>query len=215
MSPPDTRSIDNRVLGDVGTKLVFENERVRVWELDLQPGAKSDVHRHDLDYLIVQIEGDRIAAVPEPDSAGKYNQYIEVAAEPGKVTYLTRGGIETAVNVGKRRYRELLIELKYRWLVLGDILRRHAVVRGTKTAYVIGNHRVTYGAFHQRSNRLARALRRLGVARGDRVAVMANNCVEYPLIYFAVIKLGAIVVPVNARFTPGEVTNIVTHSEAD
>ena len=104
--------MDNRVLGSVGTRVVLENDRVRVWELDLEPGARSDVHRHDLDYLLVQIEGDRIAAVPEPDSGGKYTQYIEAQAEPGKVSYNTRGGIETAVNVGMRRYREILIELK-------------------------------------------------------------------------------------------------------
>lgn len=101
-----------RRLGNVGTKLLFENERVRVWELALEPGERSDVHRHDLDYLLVQIEGDRIAAEPEPDSAGKYRDYIEVAATPGKVTYIERGGIETAVNTGARRYREILIELK-------------------------------------------------------------------------------------------------------
>ena len=101
-----------RTLGTVGTTLLFENDRVKVWEMDLAPGAKSDVHRHEMDYLIVQIEGDRIAAVPEPDSGGKHTQYIEVEATPGKVSYLTRGGIETAVNVGRRRYREILIELK-------------------------------------------------------------------------------------------------------
>jgi beta-alanine degradation protein BauB len=101
-----------RVLGNVGTTLLLENDRVRVWEMDLEPGAKSDVHQHDLDYLIVQLEGDHIAAVPEPDSGGKYTAYIEVKAEPGKVSYMTRGGIETAVNVGQRRYREILIELK-------------------------------------------------------------------------------------------------------
>lgn len=104
--------MSNRVLGSIGTTLVLENDRLRVWELDLEPGAKSDVHKHDLDYLIVQIEGDRIAAAPEPDSGGKYTQYIEVEAQPGKVSYITRGGIETAVNVGTRRYREILIELK-------------------------------------------------------------------------------------------------------
>ena len=104
--------MNQRPLGNIGTRLLFENARVRVWELDLEPGAKSDVHRHELDYLIVQIEGDRIAAAPEPDSAGEYKRYIEVEAQPGKVTYLRRGGIETAVNVGKRRYREILIELK-------------------------------------------------------------------------------------------------------
>jgi fatty-acyl-CoA synthase len=100
-------------------------------------------------------------------------------------------------------------------LVLGDILRRHAAVRGGKTAYVVGDDRVTYAAFHARSNQLARALARLGVGRGDRVAVMATNRVEYPIVYFAVLKLGAIVVPVSARFTAGEVAAVVGHAEAD
>ena len=106
MSKPD------RVLGHVGSRLLFENDRVRVWELCLEPGARSAVHRHDLDYLLVQIAGDRIAAIPEPDSGGKHTQYIEAQVEPGRVSYLTRGGIETAVNVGHQPYREILIELK-------------------------------------------------------------------------------------------------------
>jgi acyl-CoA synthetase (AMP-forming)/AMP-acid ligase II len=99
-------------------------------------------------------------------------------------------------------------------LVLGDILRRHARVRGDKTAYVVGDERVTYAAFHTRSNQLARALTRLGVRRGDRVAVLAPNRIEYPLVYFAVVKLGAIVVPVNARFTAAEVAAVVEHADA-
>ena len=100
-------------------------------------------------------------------------------------------------------------------LVLGDILRRHAQVRGAKTAYVVGAERVTYADFHALSNRLAHALARLGVRRGDRVAVLAANRVEYPVIYFGVLKLGAIVVPVNARFTAAEVANVVHHAEAE
>ena len=76
-------------------------------------------------------------------------------------------------------------------LLLGDILRRHAAVRGDKLAYVVGPDRVTYGAFHARSNQLARALARDGVRRGDRVAVLATNRAEYPVVYFAAIKLGA------------------------
>jgi fatty-acyl-CoA synthase len=99
-------------------------------------------------------------------------------------------------------------------LLLGDILRRQAIVRGAKTAYVVGAERVTYDAFHRRSNRLARALARLGVRRGDRVAVLATNRVEYPVVYFAALKLGAIVVPVNVRFTADEVAHVVDHAEA-
>ena len=101
-----------RVLGDVATTLLFENERVRVWELDLAAGERSATHRHDLDYVLVQIEGDRIAAVPEADSRGAYREYIEADVVPGRARYIARGGIETAVNVGRRRYREILVELK-------------------------------------------------------------------------------------------------------
>jgi fatty-acyl-CoA synthase len=100
-------------------------------------------------------------------------------------------------------------------LLLGDILRRQARVRGEKTAYILGTERVSYRAFHARSNQLARALQRLGLRRGDRVAVLAGNRIEYPLVYFASIKLGAIVVPVNARFTSAEVATVMNHSEAE
>lgn len=101
-----------RALGDVATRLLFENDRVRVWEMDLAPGARSATHRHELDYVLVQIDGDRIAAEPEPDSGGHFKSYIEAAVAPGKTRFIARGGIETAINVGERRYREILIELK-------------------------------------------------------------------------------------------------------
>jgi hypothetical protein len=101
-----------RRLGDVATKLLFENERVRVWEMRLGPGEEGDVHRHDLDYVLVQIEGDRMAVVPEPDSGGAYRDYLEADVLPGNAIFIARGGIEKAKNVGKRAYREILIELK-------------------------------------------------------------------------------------------------------
>jgi beta-alanine degradation protein BauB len=101
-----------RTLGDVATRLLFENERVRIWEMDLPPGGRSDTHRHEVDYVLVQIEGDRIAAQPEPDAGGPYRQYLEADVVPGRARYIARGGIETALNVGQRRYREILIELK-------------------------------------------------------------------------------------------------------
>lgn len=101
-----------RILGDVATRLLFENDRVRVWEMDLAPGARSATHRHDLDYVLVQIEGDRIAAEPEPDTEGTFRTYIEAEVVAGKARFIARGGIETAVNVGQRRYREILVELK-------------------------------------------------------------------------------------------------------
>ena len=101
-----------RVLGNVATRLVLENDRVRIWEMDLAPGEQSATHRHDCDYVLVQLEGDRIAARFEPDTAGTLRDYVEGDVAPGKTRYIARGGIETAINVGTRRYREILIELK-------------------------------------------------------------------------------------------------------
>ena len=101
-----------RTLGDVATRLLFENDRVRVWEMNLGPGERSATHRHDLDYVLVQLEGDRIAADFEPESAGAHKGHVEGTVELGKTRFIGRGGVETAVNVGERRYREILIELK-------------------------------------------------------------------------------------------------------
>jgi beta-alanine degradation protein BauB len=101
-----------RTLGDVASRVLFENDRVRIWEMDLAPGESSDVHEHTLDYILVQVAGDRIAGVPEPDTKGPYKEYIEADVVPGNAIYVEKGGIETAKNVGEQRYHEILIELK-------------------------------------------------------------------------------------------------------
>lgn len=101
-----------RVLGDIGTEVIFENERVRIWRMHLEPGERSAVHRHDLDYILVLLNGDRIAAEPEVDTAGPVTERLEADVVPGATVYLTRGGVETAVNVGAEPYDEIIIELK-------------------------------------------------------------------------------------------------------
>ena len=53
-----------------------------------------------------------MAVVPEPDSGGSYRQYLEAEVFPGQAIFIERGGIETARNVGRRAYREILVELK-------------------------------------------------------------------------------------------------------
>ena len=101
-----------RVLGGVGTKVVFENDRVRIWELVLAPGEKSDVHRHDLDHILVLVSGDRIAVQPEPDTGGPYKDYLAADVIPGMAVFVPRGGVETAINVGAEPYVEVIVELK-------------------------------------------------------------------------------------------------------
>ncbi|MCU1380378.1 MAG: hypothetical protein JWN29_3361 [Acidimicrobiales bacterium] len=105
-------STDERVLGPVGSEIVFENDRVRIWQLRLAPGERSAIHRHELDNILIQIAGDRIAAEPEPDTEGPYREYIEAEPIPGAAIYVTRGGVETAVNTGTQPYLEVIVELK-------------------------------------------------------------------------------------------------------
>jgi fatty-acyl-CoA synthase len=99
-------------------------------------------------------------------------------------------------------------------LLLGEIVRRHARHRGERTAYVIGPVRVTYGQLNALANRFAHVLRGLGVGRGDRVATLAMNRLEYPALYFAAAKLGAIHVPLNFRWKADEVRYALAQSEA-
>jgi len=93
-------------LGNVATRLLFENERVKVWEMDLAPGQSSDLHRHGLDYLLYILEGTTIDA-DRPD--GESQSY---PVRPGQLIWVPRGGTERAVNRSATRFRELLVELK-------------------------------------------------------------------------------------------------------
>ncbi|MBY0278597.1 cupin [Candidatus Binatia bacterium] len=96
-------------LGPVAGTILLEDERVRVWSMTLAPGEASPLHRHELDYLIVLVAGDRIAAVPGPDSTRAPR---ESAVTPGRTVFLRAGETEWAVNTGATEYREILIELK-------------------------------------------------------------------------------------------------------
>ena len=91
---------------------MFEDDQVRVWVLRLAPGERSAVHAHELDHLLIQISGDRIAVEPEHDAQGPHRDYLEAPVIPGMVAHVPKGGIETAVNVGEEPYYEVIVELK-------------------------------------------------------------------------------------------------------
>jgi mannose-6-phosphate isomerase-like protein (cupin superfamily) len=93
-------------LGNVATRILFENDRVRVWEMLLEPGESSDLHRHGLDYLLYIMEGTSIDA-DRPDGTS-----TRFPIHPGQLVWVERGGTERAVNRSTTRFRELLVELK-------------------------------------------------------------------------------------------------------
>jgi hypothetical protein len=106
--------MDERVFGGIASNVLFENDRVRVWEMSLQPGEESDLHRHELDYVMIQISGDKMGAKFEPDSGGPWGAlgYVEGEVAPGNVLFAERGGIEKAVNIGQKPFYEIVVELK-------------------------------------------------------------------------------------------------------
>ena len=97
---------DDRPLGNVAQKLLFENELVRVWEMNLAPGERSDRHRHDLPYMLCVLEGSRVDA--EIEGSG----HIEIPVQQGSVFFVPPGSTETAINTSADHFREILIEFK-------------------------------------------------------------------------------------------------------
>jgi acyl-CoA synthetase (AMP-forming)/AMP-acid ligase II len=87
--------------------------------------------------------------------------------------------------------------------VFGDIARANALAFGGKTAFIEGGRAFTFGQVNERMNRLSNALARLGVAKGDRVAILSRNRAEYVEAY-GVAKSGLVAVPLNWRLTARE-----------
>ena len=63
-------------------------------------------------------------------------------------------------------------------------------------------------------NRVARGFLRLGIRAGDRVCVMVSNCPEFLYAWFGLMKIGAILVPINSAFRRTETQYIVQHAGA-
>ena len=73
---------------------------------------------------------------------------------------------------------------------------------------------LTYGELWDRATRVAGGLRRMGIDRGDRVAIRLLNGIDWVLAFIGVQLLGAVAVPVNTRFTDDEVAYVVDDSGA-
>lgn len=80
---------------------------------------------------------------------------------------------------------------------------------------VLGGDRVTYQQLWDRSARVAGGLRAAGVRPGDRVANRHGNSLEWCLGFWGTLMAGAVVVPVNTRFSEDEVSYVVTDAGAD
>jgi len=93
-------------------------------------------------------------------------------------------------------------------------LERSALVFPDKIAIKFNEQSYTYADFHGRVNRFASALRKAGLEPGDRVAFICSNIPALLEAHYGVALAGGILVPINVRFTAGEVAYILNHSSA-
>lgn len=88
------------------------------------------------------------------------------------------------------------------------ILEGAAAQYAEKTAIVLNNQRLSYADLDECSNKVANALIGMGVGKGDRVAVLLSNCPEFVVIFFGIVKAGAIVSPLDIKYTAYELTSL-------
>ncbi|MCK1292467.1 acyl--CoA ligase [Bradyrhizobium sp. 30] len=126
----------------------------------------------------------------------------------------TRGHLQERVANSLRKIEEL--ELAYQTTTLGQLVSMRARTHGSALAIDIfeRGERATYAQMDRRSNSCAHALRRFGVRKGDRVGMMLPNRIEFPVLWFALAKLGAVMVPINMYYTPREVDFVLRDTQA-
>jgi len=113
-----------KVGSNVGSKVVFENDRVRVWDFELQPGEETEMHRHDHSYIWYAIaggpldtedeNGQKLGVFDIPTGAVfniRHNgEELEILSEAGQGSKFPL--THKAKNIGDTPYREILIEFK-------------------------------------------------------------------------------------------------------
>ena len=87
---------------------------------------------------------------------------------------------------------------------LPDWLARRAALHPARPAIIAGDETYSFAALHAWADQLAAQLAALGVAKGDRVAILARNSPAYAAVVHAAPRLGAILVPLNTRLAPAE-----------
>lgn len=96
---------------------------------------------------------------------------------------------------------------------IGSLLTRHARYRPDHTAVVFNERRLSFSEFNLSVNRLANAFLDLGISKGDKIATILPNCLELLEVYWAVAKIGAVVVPLSTLTRGKGLVNLLQDSD--
>ena len=103
---------------------------------------------------------------------------------------------------------------RFRGRSVAQVLEAQAAEDPNRVFLIYGSRRLTYGQVDARATALAAALHELGIEAGDRIALDLPNWPEFVISMFAAAKLGAVIVPLNPRYTVPELQYMLRHSEA-
>ena len=93
-------------LGDIATTVLFENDKVRIWNLIVKPGEVSPWHLHENDYVTVCVEGGGLDVEFDDGTKSKGS------AEVGVWTYHGEHTVHRVMNNTDKTYKNVLLELK-------------------------------------------------------------------------------------------------------
>ena len=91
--------------------------------------------------------------------------------------------------------------------------RDYDLVQETEKKYF--RREITWSVFNEKANRFANALMARGIKKGDKVAILLMNCIEWLPIYFGILKTGALAVPLNFRYASDEIDYCLNLAECD
>ena len=91
--------------------------------------------------------------------------------------------------------------------------REYALIQPTSTTYY--RRSITWSVFDEKANRVANLLLSRGIRKGQKVAILLMNCLEWLPIYFGILKTGAVAVPLNFRYTAAEIEYCLRLADVD
>ncbi|HKD68025.1 MAG TPA: hypothetical protein VKB84_14360 [Candidatus Binataceae bacterium] len=100
-------AVHQEAMGPVASRLVLENEHVKIWEADVGPGEDFPLHHHAYDYVLFTTG---VSALLELRDYGRPPTTVPVPAHAA--IFIPAGGTESYSNVGKTRFTEVLVEVK-------------------------------------------------------------------------------------------------------
>jgi len=105
--------------------------------------------------------------------------------------------------------------MDYPDISLYELFLQSARQHGSQAAVSFMGRELTYNALLEQVQNFAAALQKLGVKKGDRVAIHLPNCTQFPIAYFATLSLGAVVVPCNPMYVARELAHQLKDSGAE